>query len=43
VPCQDMADPALVEVGLGHVGDVDDDLETYWVLLLATPAEEGAP
>jgi uncharacterized protein YkwD len=40
VPCQDMADPALVEVGIGHVGDVDDERQTYWVLLLASPAED---
>jgi uncharacterized protein YkwD len=42
VPCQSMADAALTEVGIGHVGDVDDELGTYWVLLLASPAE-GAP
>jgi len=42
VPCQSMADPALGEVGIGHVGEVDDELGTYWVLLLASP-EEGAP
>lgn len=38
VPCQSMADPALTEVGIGHVGDVDDEHGTYWVLLLASPA-----
>ena len=44
VPCQSMADAALGEVGIGHVGDVDDELGTYWVLLLASPEpEEGAP
>lgn len=37
VPCESMADPALTEVGIGHVGDVDDELGTYWVLLLASP------
>lgn len=43
VPCESMADPALVEVGIGHVGDVDDDFGTYWVLLLASPATEQPP
>lgn len=37
VPCESMADPALTEVGIGTVGDVDDELGTYWVLLLARP------
>lgn len=37
VPCASMADPALTEVGIGHVGDVDDELGRYWVLLLASP------
>jgi uncharacterized protein YkwD len=37
VPCASMADPTLTEVGIGHVGDVDDELGTYWVLLLASP------
>lgn len=37
VPCASMADPTLTEVGLGHVGDVDDAFGTYWVLLLASP------
>jgi hypothetical protein len=32
-----MADDALTEVGLGYVGDVDDERGTYWVLLLASP------
>lgn len=42
VPCQSMADPALTEVGIGHVGDVDDERGTYWVLLLARP-DAAAP
>lgn len=37
VPCESMADPSLTEVGIGYVGDVDDELGTYWVLLLASP------
>ena len=37
-----MADPALTEVGIGHVGDVDDELGTYWVLLLARP-DDASP
>lgn len=40
VPCESMAHPALTEVGLGHVGNVDDALGTYWVLLLAAPELE---
>lgn len=42
VPCESMADPALTEVGIGHVGDVDDELGTYWVLLLASP-DDASP
>ncbi len=38
VPCASMADAALTEAGIGHVGDVDDALGAYWVLLLASPA-----
>lgn len=40
VPCESMSDPTLVEVGIGHVGDVDDEYATYWVLLLASPSSE---
>jgi uncharacterized protein YkwD len=40
VPCESMADPMLEEVGLGHVGEVDDEFESYWVLLLASPSSE---
>jgi uncharacterized protein YkwD len=37
VPCASLVAGELAEVGLGHVGDVDDELGTYWVLLLASP------
>jgi hypothetical protein len=40
VPCESMADPMLEEVGIGHVGEVDDDFGSYWVLLLASPSAE---
>lgn len=37
VPCESLVSDASSEVGIGHVGDVDDELGTYWVLVLASP------
>jgi uncharacterized protein YkwD len=38
VPCASLVASEPTEVGLGYVGDVDDELGTYWVVLLASPA-----
>lgn len=37
VPCSDLANPALEELGIGHVGDLDGDFATLWVVVLASP------
>lgn len=41
VPCATMADGTLTEVGIGHVGEIDDEFGTRWVLLLAREVEDG--
>ncbi len=41
VPCESLVTSELSELGLGHVGDVDDELGTYWVLLLARPEPDS--
>lgn len=35
--CADLTARDFVEVGIGHVGDVDDDNGTYWVVVLGAP------
>jgi len=37
IPCSDLLSEEANQIGLGHVGDVDDELGTYWVVLLASP------
>lgn len=35
--CADLASDAFTEVGLAHVGEVDDEFGEYWVVVLAQP------
>lgn len=41
VPCSDLATPALTEIGIGYVGEVDgepdEEWPTHWVVVLAGP------
>lgn len=39
VPCSSMLSSDVTEIGLGFVGDLDTELTTHWVLMLARPGE----